>query len=92
MLLRAVGGVTQMLTEWNEGYPCKLFSLLDSCPVNRRRFAETIVNDPDCLKDTFALKFIRRYATVDRLCSFECRALLQSLALFTRPDISRIEC
>ena len=73
-------------------YPLKIFWLLFLDGQELIDFAIQVLKDPNCLKDTWTIKFLEKFNNVDLLLSETCTAILLTLLVLLRLDIARIEC
>ena len=87
MVLRAVGGVAQLLPR--RTYPWKLFGLLLPGPD---ALAKEISRDVACLRCPFSKQVCERFSSPEALQSLECRAILFAVGQLARLETSSIEC
>ena len=73
-------------------YPLKIFWLLFLGGQELIDFANQVLKDPNCLKDTWTIKFLKKFFTVDLLLSETSTAILLTLLVLLRLDTARIEC
>jgi hypothetical protein len=95
MLLKSVAGVHHHITSVYQGYPYKLWVLMDLV-VPRCQAVDAVYADmskePPCLLDEISLDFCCRFNTKEKLGGDEARSVLQSLAVVVRLDTARVEC
>ena len=87
MVLRAVGGVAQLLPR--STYPWKLWGLL---LPGADALAADISRDARCLRCPFSQQVCTRFSSPEALLSLECRTLLLTVGQVARLEISALEC
>ena len=90
LLCRAAGGIHFHMEVAHQGYPWKLWGLLnETC---RDSVANEILKDPRCLMCEFTFAFIGKFSSKIALMSQASLALLVGLGITLRLDIARVEC
>ncbi len=88
---RGIGGIFHYIDQTCQGYPWKLFRLIDDRYVFDTALRE-IMDDDSCLWDPFTAAFRLRFPTRKEMSSKQCVAVLCAIALMIRTCVSRIEC
>jgi hypothetical protein len=90
MIAKGITGIHRHLSSRFQGYPYRLWLLLDTSR-DVAATAASILSDPPCMRCPFTARFLQQYPTAEALQSDDCIHLLLLLGDLLRLDTARIE-